>query len=232
MNLLATLQSKHGHRTVLGYDFQASFKELAERGDADTCIVSTEDGFSPLGASLDFFSNDLGIPAEKIQRLANWNRFDNEQVTLVALGSRRDNGILRGIILAPGETARCYQKFAVPLHSNPYRDFYYNVTYEAIAFACGKWGARRLGISHLSASGHFHQDIATCHAEALAHFCDEHPDTAPESFVFCGCCIGVEHLKGIQQLNPEGASTRHRPITVSSEENEGFTRISLSWEHA
>lgn len=96
--------------------------------------------------------------------------------------------------------ARCYQKFAVPIHGRPYRDFYYNVTYEAIAFVCGKWGAKKLGISHLSASGHYHQDIATCHAEALAHFCDENPDIAPESFIFCGCCIGVEHLKGIQQL--------------------------------
>lgn len=196
----ATLLSRHGRKVVIGHDLPNHFQTLSERGEIDSCIVSTEEGFSPLGASLNFFSNDLGIPAEEIQHLANWNRFDNERVTFVALGSRRNNGILRGIILAPGETARCYQKFAVPIHGRPYRDFYYNVTYEAIAFVCGKWGAKKLGISHLSASGHYHQDIATCHAEALAHFCDENPDIAPESFIFCGCCIGVEHLKGIQQL--------------------------------
>ena len=83
---IATLQSNHGHRTAIGYDFHAFFKELAERGEADACIVSTEEGFSPLGASRDFFSRDLGISYEdEIKPLANWNRFENERITLVAL---------------------------------------------------------------------------------------------------------------------------------------------------
>ncbi len=100
----ATLLSRHGRKVVIGHDLPNHFQTLSERGEIDSCIVSTEEGFSPLGASLNFFSNDLGIPAEEIQHLANWNRFDNERVTFVALGSRRNNGILRGIILAPGET--------------------------------------------------------------------------------------------------------------------------------
>lgn len=229
MNFLATLQSKHGHRTTLGYDFHACFRELAERGDADACIVSTEDGFSPLGTSRDFFSTDLGIPADEIKHLADWNRFENERVTLVALASRRRDSRLRGIILAPGETARCYAQFAVPLYSRPYRDFYYNVTYEAIAFACREWKARKLGISHLSASGHFHEDIATCQAEALAHFCDNNLDVCPESFAFCDCCINIEHLQGIQRLNEEGARTVHRPISISIEEDKQASLIHLSW---
>lgn len=230
MECFATLQSKHGHRTDLIYDSHAFFKELAERGEADAAIVSTEEGFSPLGASRDFFERDLGISYEnEIKLLANWNRFDNERVTLVALVSRRSGSLLRGIILAPGSNTRSYEPFARSYDPRPNRDFYYNISHEAIAFACREWGARKLAISHLSSSGQYHEDIATCHAEALAHYCDEHPDTAPDFFVFCGCCITPEHLQGIRRLNAEGQSSKHFPILVEPEERSGATLLHLDW---
>lgn len=230
MHLLSTLQAKHSRRTAIGYDFQSSFQTLTERSEADVCIVSTEDGFSPLGRSREFFAADLGISAAEIKHLADWNRFESEQVTLVALASRRGNSRLRGIILAPGETAHCYEQFATPTYGRPHRDFYYNVSYEAIAFACSKWGARKLAISHLSGSGSYHEDIATCHAEALAHYCDDHPESAPESFAFCGCCIGVEHLAGIRRLNAEGDMTTHRAISMVVESTGDAKLIQLSWQ--
>lgn len=231
MALFATLQSNHGRRIAIGYDFHAFFKELAERGEADVAIVSTEEGFSPLGASRDFFEHDLGISYEhEIKPLANWNRFDNERVTLVALASRRAGSLLRGIILAPGSNTRSYEPFASSYDPRPNRGFYYNISYEAIAFACAQWGAQKLAISHLSSSGQYHEDIATCHAEALAHYCDEHPETAPESFVFCGgCCIRPEHLQGIKCLNAEGKTGRHRPIRIETEARNGATLQHLDW---
>lgn len=232
MNPLATLQSKHGHQAVLGYDFHAYFKELAERGEADACIISTEEGFSPLGGSRDFLSRDLGIPyEEEIKRLANWNRFENERITLVALASRRSGSRLRGIILAPGETARCYEQLPGSARCHrPCRDFYYNVSYEAFAYACRVWGARKLAISHLSGCGSYHEDIATCHAAALAHYCDDHPEAVPDSFAFCGCCIRVEHLDGIRRLNAEGNKTSHRSISVTVEGQGDAKLIHLSWQ--
>jgi hypothetical protein len=54
----------------------------------------------------------------------------------------------------------------------PNRDFYYSVTFEAIAYASKMWKSRRVGTSHLSAAQNFHKDIATSQAEALAHFCN------------------------------------------------------------
>lgn len=230
MELLSNLQSKHGHRTTIGYNFNTYFKELAERGEADACIVSTEDGFSPLGRSRDFFASDLGIPVAEIKRLADWNRFENERITLVALSSRRNGSLLRGVLLAPGEAARCYERFAIPTYGRPHRDFYYNVSYEAIAYACQEWGARKLAISHLSGSGSYHEDIATCHAEALAHYCDDHPEAVPDSFTFCGCCVRAEHLGGIRRLNAEGDKTSHRPISVSVESEGEVKLIDLSWQ--
>ncbi len=230
MSMLATLESALGHCTFLGYDFQP-FSELAERGEADTCIVSTEEGFSPLGASRNFFEHDLGISYEgEIKPLANWNRFENERITLVALESRRSDSLLRGIILAPGETSLCYERLPASVRCHrPCRDFYYNVTYEALAVACGKWSARKIAVSHLSASGRYHEDIATCHAEALADYCDANPESAPDSFVFCGCCITPDHLKGIRLLNAEGERTMHHPIQVATETRGLASLFHLVW---
>lgn len=103
------------------------------------------------------------------------------------------------------------------------------MSYEAIAYVCGEWGARRIAISHLSGSGQFHEDIATCHAEALAHYCDGHPDTAPDSFVFCGCCISLEHLQGMRRLSAEGQTTVHRPIPTSTKIEGPAVLIHLDW---
>ena len=59
MQLFANLQSKHGHHTTIGYDFRHLFQKLAESGEADVGIVSTEDGFSPLGLISRLAANPL-----------------------------------------------------------------------------------------------------------------------------------------------------------------------------
>lgn len=226
---LAELQTTAGSRTILGYDFSTAFEGLARRGEADVAIVSTEDGFSPLGASREFFETDLAISYdEEIRPLAHWNRFDNTRVTLVAIPSRNPSGPLRGIILAPGSNTRSYERFG-SAHGRPHRTYYHSVTYEAIAHACQQWRCRKLAISHLCSSGQFDEDMATCHAEALGHFCDDAPHAAPDSFVFCGCCISSGQLAGIRQLNAESGMTKHRPIHVETESRGVATLLHLQF---
>lgn len=230
MTLLATLGSRQGERTSIEYEFQENLATLARTGRVDAFIVSTEDGFSPLGQNRAFLSSDLDIPENEIQRLANWNRFENPRVSLVALRSRRPDSLLRGVVLAPSETSSCYK----PQSSNhryrgPNRSFYYNVTYEAIAFVSGHWGARRLSLSHLSGSGSFHEDIATCNAEALAHYCDSTTSVKVESLMFVGCCISLQHLSGIARLNSEAHSGRHFAISVDVDHRDGHDLVHLAW---
>ena len=224
---VASLESRAGTRVEVSFD-PGRLELLAREGQVDAYIVATEDGFSPLGANRRYLSTDLGVPEQEIKRLADWNRFENSRVTLVGVRSRRNGSSLRGVILAASETSECYKRFATPVHGRPYRDFYYNVTYEAIAYASESWGARRLAISHLSGSGKFHEDIATCNAEALAHYCDAHA-TAIESMAFVGCCISREHLAGISRLNVEGQAGRHRPSSQQIEELDGHVLLHLEW---
>lgn len=103
-------------------------------------------------------------------------------------------------MVAQTANSKSYRNLRHSGKGGPLRSFFYNVTYEALVFATQQWHAKRISFSHLSPSGSFHRDIATCHAEALAHFCDDEPLHAPSSFVFCGCCI-----------NPKPADTRKTP---------------------
>jgi hypothetical protein len=229
MKTFVPLISKRGQTITVAYDFDTPFDQLARSGQVDCFIVSTEHGFSPLGAASEFFAEDLGIPEHEIKRLADWNRFENDRVTLLALKSRRPDSALRGVILAPAQTSKCYHLLTRTGLLRPYRDFYYNVSYEGIAHACRQWGAAKLGMSHLSGANEFHEDIATCNAEALAHFCDEPATPAPHSFAFVGCCIELHHLRAIKRLNPEGEITRHHPIALQRESQDGAELIHLDW---
>lgn len=147
---------------------------------------------------------------------------------MVVLASRRRGSYLRGVILVASETSECYKQFAAPLYGRPYRDFYYNITYETIAYSSSQWAAHHLAISHLSGSGRFHEDIATCNAEALAHFCDAHPNVI-DSFMFLGCCIAPEHLSGISRLNAEGQTGAHRAIATEVVNRDGHVLVHLKW---
>jgi len=228
----AVLRSLHGTETEISFDFPTFFAEIAERGDTDLAIVGSEDGFSPLGASKDFFEQDLQIPYRSIIKpLVEWNHKENPRISLLAIKSKNPNGLLRGIVVAPTTNSISYRNLRHSGKGGPLRSFFYNVTYEALVFATQQWHAKRISLSHLSPSGSFHPDIATCHAEALAHFCDDEPLHAPSSFVFCGCCINPKHLEGIKALNSEADLTRHRTIHVEVELVNHATLVHLNWQN-
>jgi len=206
-------------------------RSVASEAKFDAYIVSSEDGFSPLGSNRSFLAAELCVPEGEISKLAAWNRFKNLRVTLVVLPSRRECSCLRGVILAPSQTSACYPPFAVHPTGRPYRDFYYNVTYEAIAYASRSWGAHHIAMSQLSGCINFHEDIATCNAEALAHYCDSSANDI-ESFTFINDCdISLEHLAGIRRLNVEGEISQHRPISIETEHHEGYVLVHLDWSH-
>jgi hypothetical protein len=224
---IAKLYSKSGAALTLGYDFDSTFQELVDNQLADCFILATEYGFSPLGLAGDVIASELDLRTHDIANIANWNRSENEEVSLVGIKKRNSDkkSFLKGSILAASETSISYEQFKND--NRPCRDFIYNVTYEAIYYAAHTLKARKLTISHLSAAGNYHQDMATCTAEALAHFHDEFPGMI-DSLLFVGCCINEDHFKGIRELNKEGDITKHRPIQTTSTKKDGFDVVSLS----
>ena len=225
---IATLVSRQGASVTIAYG-NGECKTFAPDRMIDTYIVSTETGFAPLGSNGQFLSSDLGIPESEIRRLADWNRFENPRVTLVMLPSQRKDSCLLGLILAPSQSSKCYKQFEARSFGRPNRDFYYNVTYEAISYASGSWGARRIATSSLERFDDFLEDIATCNAEALAHYCDAFANVI-ETFIFLqDGAISLDHLAGIRRLNSEGNIGQHRRISTEIEHHEGHDLVHLDW---
>lgn len=223
-----TLISPSGKSAVVTYGGDVEL--LAKEGSIDVYLVGSEDGFSPLGQAMEFLVEDLGIEKAFIKGLADWNRFKNDKVTLIAIPARRKGSALRGIVLCPTETCSCYERFARPMYGRPYRDFFYNVSYEAMRYAVEHWGCSRFALSHLSASRCFRPDIATCSAEALLHLVNACPVPGVLSLSFVGCCIRPEHLVDIPKLSSqEEQRSVHRPVRVQ-EETEGIAHlIHIDW---
>ncbi len=207
------------------FHYDGEIKSLALSGGIDAYVVSTEEGFSPLGSNLSFLADDLGVSALEIRRLADWNRFHNPNVSLIAVHSRNPDSLLKGIILAACETAKCYARFGESLYNRkPSRDFYYNVSYEAFAHAARAWGARRLALSHLSACNRFHSDIATCAVEAFAHLAAQDFSSIDSLTFLRDTEIDLEHLNGARRLMNSDSSLAlgtHTPAFIAAEELKG-----------
>jgi hypothetical protein len=227
MQFMLESKTPNAGKSYIGY-FPGELKSLA---GIETYIVSTEEGFSPLGSNIRYLEAELNVPAEEIKRLADWNRFKNTEVSLVAIASRVPSSQLRGVILSAAEGSKCYERYAMPIYGKPYRDFYYNVTYEALAYAKSHWGARSFAISHLSHSCNFHPDIATCNAEAFLHFAEALNDGAASLTFLRDCDIELEDLSGAEKLLKScvlGRVGEHRQIVTSIRSFEGATVIDLA----
>ncbi len=240
------LHSRLGEDVAIYHPVGFKLKTLADSGLVDAVIVDTEDGFSQLGGWRDFLSSDLGLNQrnlaqwvldgfpENLERnissLADWNR-EREEITLVAIPSENPCGSLKGLVLAPYEGSQCYRKFPSPLRKSAiHRDFIYNVAYEAISHAYHKWGARRIGITHLSSSKfsvNYQPDLTTCQVEAMFHFCADH--SGMESFAFLDDTAGNMPLRLVDQYNSNTDIGCHRPIQSKRLEFWGISFIDLSW---
>lgn len=235
-----------GERIVINHPLGYRLETLAERGLVDAVIVDAEDGFSQLGGMRHFLSRDLGLvernlvkyvldgfPDElerNISSFADWNRARTPEVTLVAIPSERQGSHLRGLILAPYDGSECYKQFSVPTNWRTHRDFMYNVTYEAIAYAYTHWGARRIGITHFSRGkygGEYRRDLTTCQVEAMAHFCADHEGV--ESFTFLDDTKGNQPLEIVEEFNADRNLGEHRRIFTKSTHFWGIDFVDLEW---
>lgn len=243
---VGVLRTRLGEAVIINHSVGYRIETIV-RGDlVDAIIVDTEDGFSQLGGMRQFLAANLGLQErnlvkwvldgfpEKLERniasLADWNRSREPEVTLVAIPSERQDGLLKGIILSPFDGSECYKRFSAPDYWLTHRDFMYNVTYEAISYAYRAWNARRIGLTHLSRSkygGHHRRDVTTCQVEAIAHFCGDHQGI--ESFAFIDDIEGNSPLAIVQEFNALGDIGVHRPIQTKELEFWGINFIDLEW---
>lgn len=226
------LVGTRGHHSRLAWGENAI--ALARTGAIDALVLPSVSGFTTLNLTLDFLEEDLDISGPKILRWADWNRHENERVTLLALASRRPDSHLRGAILASGELTRGYARHATPYWGRAFRDFFYNVTYEALNHASHAWQSRRPGLCSLGADCAFDLDAALCHLEAAAHLLDQPTGPAMDALTFISpyCFEEGWVLWAYHEGAEDRAATAHRPIRVEIETKDAVTLMHLDWTSA
>jgi hypothetical protein len=247
---VGVLRSRLGEHVVINQSVGQKAETLAKRGVIDCIVVESEDGFSQLGMMTKFLSQDLGLNQQNVAQyalagfpdtleknissLAGWNRFNNRQVTLVAIPSERQESLLKGLILVPHDFSESYQKYAGWDYGTPrpYRDFFYNITYEAISYASQKWNCKRIGVTHFyrrrkySTIKPYHRDLTTCQVEAMAHFCNDHKGI--ENFTFVDERGGNQSLEIVAEFNELSDVGVHRPIVTTSTQQWGIDFMNLN----
>jgi hypothetical protein len=228
LHLRPTLAGEPIH---IAYEPDVTLDSLLASDSIDTLITSAEGGLGPLPVG--FLCNELAVSRSEIIRWAN-EISSLSTVTMVALRSRKPGGKLRGAILVPFGTADCCKALVAPENRGlPWRDLYYNVTFESIAYACKSWGSAKFVTHHLSGCGQaYHPHIPGCQVEALAHFAkQEHADKV-QSFRFLDCCCGTIKRNSFDDVSEAVNSLgSHRAIEVTEQrlkDDRGHV-ISLKW---
>lgn len=227
---VATLSGGPGCPLMVRHAPAQGLSELVESGEVDAAIMASELGFSPLGQEETYLCRELHLDSQEFRGIAGWSHND-AMPTLVAAAAPTGTaagGRLKGLVLAPGENSASYARFAMPRYGKHHRDFHYNMAYESLLLATTRFGARRIALSHLSASNRFDSTIATCMVEAAAHLRSE-GGSQLEALVFFGCCIESKALAPIGRLAGAFGSTSHRPIEKEDEQRGNHFLLRLRW---
>ena len=237
------LINSQGDRTHISHHIEYHICDLWQSRRIDTLIIEPEDGFSQLGGVRQELEDELGLGSRDLRAwvlnnfkddfepnlssLADFARFTDPDITLTAIASRNDHSDLKGVVLVPYESSTCYLQYSNP-YSKPYRDFFYNVTYEALYYAYHLWGSRKFCLTHLCRGKIFADykiDVTTCQAEAIRHFCELHRGVV--SVIFWDNCLGNSPVYEMSRFDKELVQGEHRPLERSIEKRLGFDFIRL-----
>lgn len=241
------LRNRFGDAIRISHNHSRSLEELVSAGLVDVLLIEPEDGFSLLGGAREYLSYELGLERRNLARwvadgmkadfklnissLADWARYTDPDVTLIGIPSQNLESPIKGLILLPYEGSRCYKQFAQPKYGKPYRDFFYNVTWEGMYFAYTVLGARKFAISHLSCTKYlregFRMDITRSQIDALLHFCDEFRGIS--EIIFWDDFAGNYPIEALTWMKPEEFLSKHRQIQRIYERRMGVEFISLFW---
>lgn len=178
-----------------------SAKDVFKNG-YEALVISGEAGFAPI-------SQFKGSGIREAVRIVE----DSRKVNLV----RIDSPELGRLVICPSERSVAYKQFAFADFGAPYRDFYYNVSYEAFQICRDFWNATKVAITHLcGGGGRFDENpnIAGCSIEAWLHLYGNQGQLD-----FVGCCISEATIVRATQLIEKDQAGKHRSIYVRKTDN-------------
>jgi hypothetical protein len=132
---LSHLQNAYGRSTELSFCEKIDvLADAIDEREIDAVIVGCETGFSEFGYHAGDLAGRLGVDVQFMRKQAEWNRFDNDRISILSF-SGPEGANLRSLVLLPyggaepGWGCRSYRPFEGDF---PNCDFYYNMAHEAL----------------------------------------------------------------------------------------------------
>ena len=196
-------------------------------GKIDGLIIEALWGFNDLGGYGRIICKLLGIEEARIREecVINLDRIDP---TLILIKSTADQSTLKAVVLVPTQNGRSYQRWVEPMgHRRPYRDFYYNVSYESIKLLADL-GCSNIGIAGITGSlAHYrHIDVGNSIADGIVHYALKNPHIRCVASIGDGPSI-VSAIK-YYKAQPEMIEM-HREIRLHKNHGNEITTIELNW---
>jgi hypothetical protein len=137
----------------------------------DGLIIEGWPGFNDLGAHIKILEKAIGNK-KNISKLCSI-KSESESVTITLLKCINPDNNIKGIVLVPTEHYKCYEQFATPFYGKPYKNFYYNVMYEAINLL-SLVNSKNIAIANITGANPRSADIDHCVSSAIYNYIKSH----------------------------------------------------------
>ncbi len=188
--------------------------------DADAILVSSPQGYSPLGLLM---SELRGLNDDLAAELAEKCDLFNESMDFIICGFNLTKDIR--VILVPNQNSNFYLSNS-PVQNDIWLDFLYASTYYSFVLA-SHMGVKRLALTH-SLHG-IDQRFIYCVGDALGLYADSFVSNTLQEIVFKGCCFTEDNLGSLIHLNHEGAFTTHRELPYEITQFHGMDCLRLTF---
>ncbi|MEA9602033.1 hypothetical protein VC188_07835 [Polynucleobacter sp. MG-28-Ekke-A2] len=211
------------HRAPLEIIFERISKEIELNSGVDGLMIETNWGFNDLGIHGQYIAQAMGID-EDVFRFYAESLMKEQLPTIDIIPTQSLTPTLKAIALVSTPNCESYK----PFYGNterPSKDFFYNVTYEALAALIGI-GCKDISIAGLTGSLLFTEDpqYKNAVAEATSHIAHDFPTLEKIQIVSYGPDISF----GINYFNAHKEETGlHKKIVVKSKDWFGIKRIAL-----
>jgi hypothetical protein len=216
------LRLPQGHQIKIDYFGFDGFEN-----EYDGMIIEGLYGFNNHGYFDKKISRSLGVNPSLIRKLCDSNTHENDKVTLIVIPSIIPSSKLKAVVLVPTQTNNALGDIKLP-HSQPYRDFYYSIAYEALNTLVSRFDCKEIFVTGLV--GYCMEppklvEVGNCVVDAIVNF--SAVNHSIQRILIGGCHPpDIDDAVRFYNSNPDKIES-HRPVPTKCEVVDGIHYLTI-----
>jgi hypothetical protein len=212
------------NRSPLTIHYRKDSEHARDLKEIDALVIETNSGFNDLGLYTKNIAKEMNIDKDIIRGFGD-SLLKEKQPIIHIFPTQSSTPTLRAVAMISNPNCDSYKPFRSST-GRPSKDFFYNITYEALA-ALIDMGNANIGIAGLTGSLQFVEDsqYKNAVAEAICHVAYDNPSLKTIQILSFGPYITY----GLNYFNQnQGELKKHKKIKVIKEDYYGIKRLTLT----